>query len=134
MGWSTKKKQRVKRSKYTEQNGQCYYCGKLILLDEMTFDHRIPKSKGGKGGSYNIVLACGRCNRLKGNKTLEKRGIAEVKVVGTCYVINPEAFTRKLRRWAKEQGAEVDIKFQILTQEFCVRSEAAKDFLDELRQ
>lgn len=33
----------------------------------MTFDHLIPKSKGGSKGLNNLVPACQPCNTLRGN-------------------------------------------------------------------
>jgi 5-methylcytosine-specific restriction endonuclease McrA len=33
-----------------------------------TLDHVIPLSKGGPNKRENIVLACGKCNRDKGDK------------------------------------------------------------------
>lgn len=36
---------------------------------KLTFDHKLPKSKGGNGDFENLQLAHARCNRKKGNKT-----------------------------------------------------------------
>jgi len=42
-----------------------------------TIDHKIPKSRGGRGGN-NLVYACQKCNTLKGERTPEewKQGLA----------------------------------------------------------
>lgn len=50
----------------------CQYCGKRMTLDELTFDHVIPRSKGGKTNFENIVSACVPCNARKANKSLMK--------------------------------------------------------------
>ncbi|MGB0411949.1 MAG: HNH endonuclease [Pikeienuella sp.] len=47
----------------------CQYCG---CGGDMTFDHVIPRSKGGRTTWDNVVASCGRCNLLKGNKTLRE--------------------------------------------------------------
>ncbi len=44
---------------------QCQYCGEVFKTNELTFDHVIPKSKGGDTSWENIVAACGRCNTKK---------------------------------------------------------------------
>ena len=38
----------------------------------MTFDHVVPKSKGGKTLWNNVVASCVPCNQRKGNKTPEE--------------------------------------------------------------
>lgn len=38
---------------------------------ELEFDHVIPESKGGDESLDNIVLACRRCNRRKGDRSVE---------------------------------------------------------------
>ena len=46
----------------------CQYCGNNFLASDLTFDHVVPRSKGGKTNWTNVVAACGPCNRKKGNK------------------------------------------------------------------
>jgi 5-methylcytosine-specific restriction endonuclease McrA len=45
----------------------CQYCGKADR-DGLTFDHVIPRSRGGKTTWDNIVAACSPCNLRKGGK------------------------------------------------------------------
>lgn len=47
----------------------CQYCGKRYPASELTFDHVIPKSQGGKTTWTNILSACVECN-LKKRDTL----------------------------------------------------------------
>lgn len=47
----------------------CQYCHTQFKNSELTLDHVIPKSKGGKTTWENIVTACKKCNHSKGNKT-----------------------------------------------------------------
>lgn len=44
----------------------CQYCG---ATDDLTFDHVIPRSRGGRTTWENIVTACARCNLTKGGRT-----------------------------------------------------------------
>jgi 5-methylcytosine-specific restriction endonuclease McrA len=44
---------------------ECQYCGDL---NDLTFDHVIPRSKGGQTTWTNVVTACSPCNLRKGGK------------------------------------------------------------------
>ncbi len=44
----------------------CVYCGSP---EDLTFDHVIPRSKGGRTSWDNIATACSRCNLRKGGRT-----------------------------------------------------------------
>ena len=46
----------------------CQYCGSKESTKELTFDHVIPKSRGGTTSWTNIVTACRTCNTQKGHK------------------------------------------------------------------
>lgn len=46
----------------------CQYCGKRFTSHELTFDHLIPRSRGGKTTWDNVVMACEPCNSKKANK------------------------------------------------------------------
>jgi len=50
----------------------CQYCNTPYTKNNLTLDHVIPLSKGGKTRWENIVAACGPCNTRKGNKTIMK--------------------------------------------------------------
>ena len=50
----------------------CQYCGSK---GEMTFDHVVPRSRGGRTTWENVVAACGRCNLRKGNLTPRQAGM-----------------------------------------------------------
>ena len=45
----------------------CQYCG---ARDDLTFDHLVPRSRGGHTTWINVVAACSPCNLRKGNMTL----------------------------------------------------------------
>lgn len=46
---------------------ECQYCGNEFKTHDLTFDHVIPRSKGGRTNWENIVAACQCCNARKGN-------------------------------------------------------------------
>lgn len=70
--------QRVKFSRknlFIRDDHTCQYCGNRFEINQLTYDHVIPKSSwnyenGGSPTSWtNIVTACVVCNRRKGNRT-----------------------------------------------------------------
>jgi 5-methylcytosine-specific restriction endonuclease McrA len=48
---------------------QCSYCSST---DDLTFDHVVPRSRGGKTTWENIVTACSPCNLKKGGRSLKE--------------------------------------------------------------
>ena len=50
----------------------CQYCG---AKGDLTFDHVVPRSKGGITSWGNVVAACSPCNLKKANKTLRQVGM-----------------------------------------------------------
>lgn len=49
----------------------CVYCGS-DAREDLTFDHLIPRSRGGRTKWNNIVTACAPCNLKKGGRTPEQ--------------------------------------------------------------
>ena len=47
----------------------CQYCGSG---DDLTFDHLVPRSRGGKTTWDNVVTACSPCNLEEGRRTAEQ--------------------------------------------------------------
>ncbi|MEO5375250.1 MAG: HNH endonuclease [Alphaproteobacteria bacterium] len=46
----------------------CQYCGTRFPTPDLTFDHVVPRSRGGRTTWTNVVTACARCNVQKGNR------------------------------------------------------------------
>lgn len=46
-------------------NGICYYCGSKVGPQNLTMDHIVPLSRGGRSSKGNIVPACKECNNKK---------------------------------------------------------------------
>jgi len=53
----------------------CMYCGECFKSSELTRDHIVPRSRGGKDRWTNVTTACKRCNQRKGNRLLEESGM-----------------------------------------------------------
>ena len=58
-----------KHNLYIRDLYTCQYCDTPYTKSNLTLDHVLPLSKGGKTSWENIVAACGPCNSRKGNKT-----------------------------------------------------------------
>jgi hypothetical protein len=57
---------------YARDHYLCAYCGDNFSFKELTIDHVMPKSRGGRNIWTNTVTACKSCNMTKGNKTPEE--------------------------------------------------------------
>lgn len=68
-----------RRNLFLRDNHTCQYCGIQYQHNKLTYDHVIPKSKWKYEQSptcwHNIVTACYKCNRKKGNKTPIEAGM-----------------------------------------------------------
>lgn len=53
---------------YSRDGRRCQYCGKSPPLSELSLDHVIPRSQGGKTTWENLVCCCIYCNRKKGGR------------------------------------------------------------------
>jgi 5-methylcytosine-specific restriction endonuclease McrA len=49
----------------------CQYCGSK---GELTFDHVLPRSRGGITSWENVVASCSSCNLRKGSRSLKQAG------------------------------------------------------------
>ncbi len=54
---------------YARDRYKCQYCGGRFPTEEMTYDHVVPRARGGKTEWENIVTCCMECNRKKGGRT-----------------------------------------------------------------
>lgn len=57
-------------------SGKCYYCSKRFSVENLTMDHKVPISRGGKSTKENIVPACFECNQKR--KELHKTFLVQV--------------------------------------------------------
>jgi 5-methylcytosine-specific restriction endonuclease McrA len=52
----------------------CQFCGRVFPSSELTLDHVVPRSRGGRSSWENLVACCYRCNNDKGDRTPEEAG------------------------------------------------------------
>ena len=66
-------RRKILRTKAAESQGQkCIYCEAPFTPDNPpTFEHIIPKSKGGLDEPSNCAASCGPCNRERGRHNHE---------------------------------------------------------------
>ena len=66
-------KRQIKFSKsnvFLRDKHKCQYCGRNdIPVEDLTYDHILPRSKGGKTEWTNITTACKKCNSRKADLT-----------------------------------------------------------------
>ena len=68
----------------------CQYCGNKFHIKELTVDHIMPKSRGGKNTWLNLTTSCMKCNQKKGARTPEE---ANMKLLSKPY--RPSSFLLK---------------------------------------
>ncbi|MEJ1992303.1 MAG: HNH endonuclease [Maritimibacter sp.] len=51
----------------------CQYCG---ATGDLTFDHVVPRARGGVTSWENVVAACSKCNLEKGSRLLRHTGLS----------------------------------------------------------
>lgn len=61
---NSRKRQLVERYGY---ESRCFWCGKLLPIEQLTLDHLLPISRGGSNNLENLRLACLPCNQGRGN-------------------------------------------------------------------
>lgn len=64
-----------RRNIYRRDRYTCQYCGRRRPSEDLSIDHVIPRSRGGRTSWTNCALACLRCNVRKGNRTVEEAGM-----------------------------------------------------------
>ena len=64
---------------YCRDRGRCQYCGISFEQRELTYDHVLPRSKGGLTEWTNVVTCCISCNLKKGGRTPEEAGMSLIR-------------------------------------------------------
>ena len=64
---------------YQRDQYTCQYCADHFPPSQLTFDHVLPRSRGGDTSWLNIVTSCQGCNRHKGNRTPEEANMPLIK-------------------------------------------------------
>lgn len=58
----------------------CQYCGRTPPEVELSIDHVLPRSRGGRTSWENITTCCMACNREKGSRTPMEAGMALLRL------------------------------------------------------
>ena len=77
-GWMERKRRIVRFSRQNvlvRDRWRCAYCGERRPTEDLTFDHVMPKARGGQTTWENIVTACTACNLKKGCRTPKEAGM-----------------------------------------------------------
>ena len=64
-----------RRNIFARDESRCQYCGKKHPSSELSLDHVIPRSQGGKTAWENLVCCCLKCNVKKGGRTPDQAGL-----------------------------------------------------------
>ena len=75
-------RQKVKfnrRNIFARDGNRCQYCGKRFATSELSLDHVVPRSRGGRATWENIVCACLKCNVRKGGRTPREAGMRLIR-------------------------------------------------------
>lgn len=73
------------RALFRRDKHLCLYCGDEFKESELTRDHVVPISRGGKDSWANVASACKRCNNHKADKMPEE---ADMPLLAVPYVPN----------------------------------------------
>lgn len=60
---------------YARDRSMCQYCGARFAHPELSYDHVVPRTRGGRTEWTNVVTCCLGCNRRKGNRTPDEAGM-----------------------------------------------------------
>lgn len=71
-----------RRNLYRRDSYRCQYCGRNKPTSELSIDHVVPRSRGGRTTWENCVLSCIPCNVRKGSRLLAEAGMALCKPAG----------------------------------------------------
>jgi 5-methylcytosine-specific restriction endonuclease McrA len=58
-----------RRNVFARDENRCQYCGQKFPTSELSLDHVVPLSLGGRTSWTNLVCACTECNKRKGGRT-----------------------------------------------------------------
>lgn len=79
---------------FRRDNYRCGYCG---TTQNLTIDHVMPRSRGGRDTWDNLITACQRCNTEKGNRTPEEAEMPlRYKPFRPSYIMYLSNFTGKI--------------------------------------
>lgn len=87
---------------FTRDSWTCQYCGLRLGWKNITVDHVVPRSAGGKTTWENCVSSCLKCNERKGCKSLRESGM---RLLNQPKEPQPQHF------WCLHDYSDVDCKW-----------------------
>lgn len=78
---------------FGRDNFTCQYCHEQPGTASLTYDHVLPKSRGGTTSWTNIVTCCIECNWQKANRTPEEAGMV---LKSKPYIPDRKPFMRRM--------------------------------------
>ncbi|HUN91268.1 MAG TPA: HNH endonuclease [Burkholderiaceae bacterium] len=93
----------TKHRLFARDRNVCGYCGVNFAESELTVEHIVPVSRGGRHEWTNVVTACRSCNTRKGNRRPEEAGMPLLYV--PYAVCRNEGFILSNRRILADQMA-----------------------------
>ncbi|MBI4641484.1 MAG: HNH endonuclease [Candidatus Tectomicrobia bacterium] len=94
-------KQKVRFSRhniYARDKFSCQYCRKPYPSEDLTYDHVIPRARGGLTEWTNIVTSCISCNKKKGGRTPEEAGMKLLRKPETPHWVPAMTITMTLKQ------------------------------------
>jgi 5-methylcytosine-specific restriction endonuclease McrA len=64
-----------RKNLFARDSHRCQYCGQTRPVNQLSLDHVVPRSLGGKTTWENIVCSCMSCNSRKGGRTPSQAGM-----------------------------------------------------------
>jgi 5-methylcytosine-specific restriction endonuclease McrA len=86
---------------FLRDGNRCQYCGRRFQSADLTLDHILPKSRGGRNDWANLVACCRPDNHRKGDRTPEEAGMMLIRRPLPQTIHTPRFLLRSL-------GTEVD--------------------------
>jgi hypothetical protein len=93
----------TKHRLFARDRNICGYCGDRFAEGDLTVEHIVPVSRGGRHEWTNVVTACRSCNTRKGNRQPEEAGMPLLYV--PYAVCRNEGFILSNRRILADQMA-----------------------------
>jgi 5-methylcytosine-specific restriction endonuclease McrA len=91
-----------RRNLFARDGSRCQYCGRKFKTSDLSIDHVVPRSRGGRTEWTNVVCACLSCNVRKGGRTPREahmRLIKKPRQPRFSPVITIRAGSQKYRSW-----------------------------------
>ena len=74
---------------FRRDQNMCLYCGGTFATHDLSRDHVLPLSRGGKDVWTNVVTSCRRCNNRKADRKPEESGL---ELLAVTLVLNKYEF------------------------------------------